>query len=455
MRKGQANRFKVFNYLGGAISNLMKQQPTSDKEDTSKGIINWEAQGSRRNDFPQQLVNNIQNSPVASSCIDTWHDFLVGDGFVNQEVNNLTINPQGDTLYMLMDKLAQDLANFEGFCFHVSYNLNGEITELHYQPFEQTRLGMIEAGEVTNIKTNPYFGIPREYEDKYTKTYYPFNPDPEHVKEEIQEHNRLVAKGEKKGKYCGQIFWFSIERALSRIYPKPFFYSANKWFEVDAQIQEFHERNISNNFLLSVVMNVWGNPDAPARDEDAEKDNYETVGEVFNQQMAEALGGSKSGGIALVNWMQNAEDKIDITAFPSNTHHELFLKLQQLVTDQIATATKVPPVLASIQTAGKLGDTTDIINSVKVMQARVQKKQSILTDELFRVMRIFRPFVSAGYTRDDMYLTKYAMVDLLPEKALEDLTLEERRKHWKENFNLDIDLVEIEAEPTPEPPIEE
>ena len=88
-KRGAGNRFSFWNYVGGRIGaqikNLAKQQPDSSKENKSDGITNWETEGARRNDFPQQLVTSIRNSPVASGCLDTWHDFIVADGFVNQE----------------------------------------------------------------------------------------------------------------------------------------------------------------------------------------------------------------------------------------------------------------------------------------------------------------------------------------------------------------------------------
>ena len=248
--------------------NLSKEKVPRRKIDFSEDIIAWEVQNAdsaNKNNFPQQLLQNVYNSPVGSAALDIWQEFVEGDGFVDPACGEIIVNPEGETMNDLHAKISSDISYLWGFAVHVGYNAKGEKTEFHHLPFESTRLGLIgDDGEVTDIRFNPYFGIPEDKHTTTTDVYYPYDPRPEKVVEQIKQHVKLREEGKVKNDYPGQAFWFSIERPLARIYPQPFYYSAINWFKVDAEIQKFHERNIDNNFLLSVIINMQGDPDAPA-----------------------------------------------------------------------------------------------------------------------------------------------------------------------------------------------
>ena len=245
------------------FKNLRKQKVPSQKEDKSGGYVKWEAEGGKNN-FPQQLLQNVDNSPAGSAAIDVWAEFTVGDGLANPE-DNIDLTGVG-SLNKLHAKIGSDLAYMWGFAFIIKYNIEGQRTAVFHLPFEETRLGIPnDAGKVEKIYHNPYFGIPKSFDDKETKWFYPYNADADFVKDQIARHNQEFQKdGEVTVKYPGQVYWFSIERPLSRFYPKPFYYSTMGWFILDDKVQAFHERNIDNNLLLSVMINVNGDPDAPA-----------------------------------------------------------------------------------------------------------------------------------------------------------------------------------------------
>ena len=63
------------------FKNLRKQKVPTGKQDKSSDIVKWEAEGGKNN-FPQQLLQNVNNSPAGSAAIDVWAEFTVGDGLV-------------------------------------------------------------------------------------------------------------------------------------------------------------------------------------------------------------------------------------------------------------------------------------------------------------------------------------------------------------------------------------
>jgi len=415
---------------------LKKQPVPSRKEDKQYKFTKWQAEGGK-NDFPQQLLQNVYGSPVGSSSLDVWQEFVEGGGLVAG--GEVKVN-KNKTLNDLNALLSTDLVYMWGLSFIQRYSPEGTPTERYHLPFEETRIGIPdEKGNIDKIYHNPYFGIAKDFKPEYTKWFYAFNDDPEFVKKQIEEHNQKYLDpktGEITKPYPGQVYWFSIERPLARVYPQPFYYSSINWFQVDAEIQSFHERNIKNNMLLSVLINMHGDPSAPAGpaeqaklDEGGTLDQSETVGGVMDRQMKSFI--NEKGG-ALINWYLKEEEKADFQQFPTNSHHDLFIALQEIVADQIAIGCKVPRVLIGIGEGGKLGDTQEILNAIRVMQGRTSRMRDILK-------RIYQDV----FKLPDGTIKNINPVNVIPDNVWEALTTEEKRAFIEDNFNVELIKAEL------------
>lgn len=416
------------------VFNLLKKQAVpSSKIDTSENITTWEVSGSKgSNDFPQQLLQNVYNSPAASAAIELWQEFTEGDGFVVEQNNEIKVSAK-ETLRDLHSSLSSDISSMWGCAILVSYSLDGRKKSFKHLPFESTRLGNLENGVTDRIYYNQYYGT-ADYEKKFTKWYYTYDPDPEKVKEQILTHKKLLEGKKVDFPYPGQVYWFSIERPLSRVYPQPFYYSAMSWFKIDADIQKYHSRNIDNNFLLSVLINKYGNPDTPAGEKNSDGDFVSTVGEEFNKNMG-AFAGAENAGSVLVNWYEREEEKADISKFPINANDNLFQTLQNMVSDQISIGTKCPRILLGISTAGKLGDSQEIINAVKVMQSRTLRMREYLS----RIYSIVLDNYSTVNKETDFSIRNINPFNILPEWVVSALSVDQKAKYISENFNIEMD----------------
>lgn len=416
------------------VFNLFKQKAPESIKDNAKDLLIW----GYKNAFPQKLINEVYESPTASACMDTYIDFLEGDGISQKEISEFKIN-KTQTFDDLHAKISPDMGYLESFAVCVKYNALGEKLEFKYLPFESIRLGIPDAfGYVSKIHYNPGFGT-SEYKEENTTIYDIYNPDPEVVQAQY------ASQGDK---YNGQVFVYIAEKPLERFYAKPFYTGGRKWFVIDQKIGMFHERNIENNFLLSVLMKIVGDPDEAA-ETDKDGNVTKTVGQVFDEEMKSELSGAENGGKVMAMWAKAKDAFPELQAFPNSTNHDLFIALQQLTIDNISIATKVPPILANIQVAGKLGNSQEIINAIKLMYQRVNKKQRVLERSYKELLTGFKdaPIV------DDLTIRNINPVEVIPPEVWAVLSREEQRKFIENNFDVEL-LPDVAALPAPPNPLE-
>jgi|SRR6478609_3875383 len=415
------------------VKGLRRQEATPAQKDLAKDIIRY----GENDNFPLRLARLIQQSPTASSCIDTKIDFIQGGGFSDDALKSLPIGSNGLKFNDLHAHCSDSYGTFEGFAYQILWNLKGNITEIRTVPFEYCRLGIPDKnGNINKIHVNPYYGT-GEYNIRYTKEYDVYNP-------------KLVARQqEEQGtKYKGQIYWFGTTGPMSRFYPVPKFYSCHSWMAIDEAIGGFHEHNIENGFFQSVLFRMIGDPMQPSEHPDdmvwnATSNQYEpnpklTQAYRLNIEMQKFSGWDKAGNV-MVQWGASKEELPDIVDFPSTTNAELFKTLSDLTTENIARGTKVPAILANIQSGASLGgDGNNIRASVKLMQQRVVKIHSLLIpiyQELLSHLEKpytapinilhYNPFPEADYKSVDVNIWNA-------------LTMPEKRNWIKKNTNYDI-----------------
>lgn len=373
---------RVYNVSGKkAPEALTRQISTLSQTESLEGILMYGPD----NAFPLRIAQAVEESPAASSCISTIAQFIRGSGFANDELMKLPVG-KGITLWDLHCQLADVLAVFDGFSVNFKFDRGGRIIRVHPISFESCRL--VAPGEnspeISYLKFNPYYGT-AEYKQEYTTTFRLF---------EDQKTAQLEIAGLKKEqleKYPGQVYYFGKTTPLSRYYPKPKYWSAKKWLEIDARIQEFHAENLDNGFFQSVLMTVFGDPhkwsNNPRTQKEELKDDgvtkikvpTKTIGEEFNENMANNFSGYSKAGNVMVQWALNDQQTPKIDAFESNTNADLFTALQDLTTKNITIATKVPSILANISEGVSLGSAgSEIQKAIELMQSNTAEQRSVL-----------------------------------------------------------------------------
>ena len=409
--------------------------------------------------LPLKIASIVDQSPATKACIRTISKFIKGAKFTSDELMKKKIDKNGTTLWQFHSNLCDMLGLFDGLSVNFKFDGSYKITNSYILSFESCRMKKPdEKGNISTITYNPYYGT-SEYKQEDTIEYPVFNI--ENVSREISEHT-------KEGKtYRGQVYYYGKTSPLHRFYPVPGYWSGQHWINIDAKIQEFHANNLDKNFLLSVIWNVIGDPDQPSKNpkynlkvkgEDGitRISNPKTVGEEFNEMISEALAGSSQGGAGIAFWSGNVDTATKVSAFPTNSNHDLFTTLQDLTTKNITIATQVPGILANIQEGQSLGgDGNEMRAAIELMQSRVGEEQQLLMDFYNEVLlpNLAEP------TDERVEIVNFVPITVpvdIQDKFWEVLTPEEKRRWMAKNLpGVELDPVVTTAPAQPVEPLKD
>lgn len=312
---------------------------TSISVESRLKIENRKADGIRSYDidnyYPQRVSNIISNSGTATSCINIFAKFLIGDGFTDKQFWKAKVNEKGLTVDQLYRAICYDFAKFKGFAIHVGYNALLEKSEFNYIPFEKVRLGESDDKEYSGkvVVYDSWGG--RRIDKKKIQTFNIYNPQKDIVKYQIEKAGVIE-------NYKGQIFYFG------GAYQKASLDSVLEDVQTDYEIKQFRLNTVVSGFLGSHMFEI----PYPQEDEDAEALN-ETI---------KSLCGSQGAGKSIV--VENPALKegygIKITKFENQNYDRQYESTVRTVKDSIIECLGIPPILLGVAVAGKLGTSGEV-----------------------------------------------------------------------------------------------
>ena len=304
------------------------------------------------NDYPQKCLEVLQSSGTGTHCVDTKAKFLSGESFVNIELEKLKFGTLKGGEFRR--KLAFDMAVFQGFAVHVTYNGLLEKVELKYIPFEHCRLGANKTPNGSFVFNNkiaihPDWGgrvkRPRPEEVEYIDVY---SDDFEVIKEQI-----TTAGGFEKWK--GQIYWYSVD-GLGQ-YPMASFDSVITDMNTEDGIATVKNRNAKNNFFPAGIIVTKGR-NIPDGDSEAKK-QYEEEYDDEKGSLRELQGDEKAFKLWHVR-IENDEEIPKFIPIQTTDGDKLFTYSESSVQKNIGKVFGQPPILRYDLIPGKLGTSTEI-----------------------------------------------------------------------------------------------
>jgi hypothetical protein len=218
---------------------------------------------------------------------------------------------------------------FGGFYIEVIWsNDRTVISKLNAIPFEECRIAV-------NQDDDSEIGIFHSYDWSNTRKK-------KNTPEFIPKYNYLTREAEPR-----QIYW-CFTFTGSDTYPRPDYWSAINYIELDKQISIFHINQISNGLFPSTIINFYNGQATPEQKQQMMND--------WENKMS----GARNAGKVVMFFNERDQPKTEITPFPVNDADKQYQLMDTTATQKIITAHRVTtPLLFGIRETSGFGSNKD------------------------------------------------------------------------------------------------
>jgi hypothetical protein len=256
---------------------------------------------------------------VHGSLVVAIGDMIAGKGIQSEQYQAELDALNVDTLTYAC---AKDLKLFGGFFIEVIWsNDRTVISKLNAIPFEECRIAISQEDESE-------IGIFHSYDWGNIRKK-------KNTPEFIPKYNYLTRTEEPR-----QIYW-CFTYTGSDSYPRPDYWSAINYIELDKQISIFHINQISNGLFPSTIINFYNGQATPEQKQQMMMD--------WENKMS----GARNAGKVVMFFNERDQPKTEITPFPVNDADKQYQLMDTTAQQKIITAHRVTtPLLFGIRDVG-------------------------------------------------------------------------------------------------------
>lgn len=278
-------------------------------------------------------------SGTHSACLDTRTDMTIGSGLIpvdeSPETEEFINKPNrlGMSLQGIWERICFDYNLTGMYGVQTLYSSEGQIVEVVHNDVSTIRAiaptEKMEEGDPYLPRVNTW-ALSTKWADIASKhrmnpqnsavTINNFNP-----KTWAEDGGRQLLVNMK---YISGMFPYGL----------PHYQSVIKYIQLDNELAKFHLNKVSGGMFANVILKLSGNPS------DEEKSRFK------NEFTRKYLGSDKSKILFIWSEEDEAMDP-KIIPFSSNDDAQIFKDLNDVLTQKILTANRIPPELASIPTA--------------------------------------------------------------------------------------------------------
>lgn len=363
--------------------------------------------------LPNELLAAIEASVTATACRDRKQEFIEGRGIKDQSGAEFMVNPE-QTADDLVMELADVTGIFDGHAVVVKYDLNGLPARVYAKDWELIRR--------TDDGRFYYTDKIERDQPKDRKYMVPFDPD-EKPSDRIA---RVRSQIEEYGEQLGDIIYSFGMKAGQKVYPIPTAWAAMEEIESDAALGRLDHRNIKKGFRPGVILTTVGIMDDETKDE-----NLKTERDYFDDDV-EAFTGEDAAEILHME-VEHMDQKPQIDTFDQEKVLNSTTEAADRNAKRVCRGMQVPHVLIpGFAQSGQLGNVQEMLNTIKLFQQTIGRKQRMITRTLSRV-----------WPDQDWTIEPLNLIEDLPDWLLNTMTTNEKRL-----------LGGLEETPTPEPQAE-
>lgn len=338
------------------MRNIELPQPKEQKG------YDWVLYG-QHNQFPLDLLEYRNSSSLHDSIIESKTNLIAGNGFMfdaTRELSNQFIvdNWKLVPFWRKLDKIfwlvTRDQQTFGYSCFEIIYSMDRtRIVDMNW----------IDASRIASGKRNEVGEVDCYY---YSENWSNIK---QYLPRKIEAYNP-------NGEGLRQLLFIKREDNNMDYYSLPTYYSALRWIKADGLMAEYNLAAINNGFSPSIVFKFYKKPSPEER-------------RMNSEAIKAQHGGAKNAGKAIILYSDGKDLAPDIDTLDATNIDARLLQVADQIVQQIITAHRAHPQLLGIQTPGKLGYSSELLQSWEIFDAMVIKPERKLLLDAFKEVLVY------------------------------------------------------------------
>jgi hypothetical protein len=342
-------KLKVIN-----LSNYIR--PEIKEVSGKKWVLNGD-----KNSFYQTIIDAYNGSPTNSAIIDSYSQFIYGKGLTSKDKS--TKPSQWAAIISMISKkdlrkICKDFEMFGEASIEVKY-INDKIQRCFH--IAKQRIAPEVANEDGDI-TGYYYS----YDFSNVNKYKPERFDAFGFGEGLGERSEIYVI---KDYQVGQFY-----------YSNPSYVAGISWAKMEEEISNYSINHIQKGLSFGHIINM----------NTGVQESEETIME-NTRQIREHLTGSSNAGAFFLNWNDNKETEITISALEVSDAHQQYQFLSSEARQQLCTSHKLTsPMLVGVKEANGFSSNADEIKVgfAELMINVIKPKQEIILDGLMEVFSV-------------------------------------------------------------------
>lgn len=356
--------------------NRLDVRENMEVEVRNKPWIMW---GNVNNDYPQFLLQVKENSPVLSVCIDSKVNMSFGDGVEIEGLGNVMVNKY-ETLSELYYKLVYDFWIFGGWATETIPNRDfSGVESIYHLPFQNVRVGKKD-----------YDAHDREMDWFYYSTLWQI---PNQSNKKITKFHGLDL--DRRGEARQIYYWKQYSPSDNEHYPITPFQSGVNAAVLEAEIFDWHKRNIATSLMPNLFVSLVGSPTPEEK-------------ELVYDELLRSYQG-KTGQKVMLAFSDTPEGRPEIQTISNTGNDSFYTEVLQMCIQSILTANQISsPLLLGIQT---FGSNPFSQNSEELVVATKHMMEMVIKPGLKKVNMALEGLLALKYGRPVKIINKLVIPD--------------------------------------------
>ena len=336
------------------LSNYIR--PEIKEVSGKKWVLNGD-----KNSFYQTIIDAYNGSPTNSAIIDSYSQFIYGKGLTS---NGKTKKPSEWAAIMSLvskkdlRKICKDFEMFGEASIEIKY-INNKIQRCFHIAKQMI------APEVAN-EEGDITGYYYSYDFSNVNKYKPERYDAFGFGEGLGERSEIYIIRDYQ---VGQFY-----------YSNPSYVSGISWAKMEEEISNYSINHIQKGLSFGHIINM----------NSGIQESAETIQE-NTRQIRNHLTGSQNAGTFFLNWNDNKDSEITISALEVSDAHQQYAYLTTEARQQLCTAHKLTsPMLVGVKEASGFSSNADEIKVgfEELMINVIRPKQEIILDGLMEIFAV-------------------------------------------------------------------